>query len=220
MLHASVLVGLIAGLSGAHAYAAEAEPAQAAPVEATWREAEINFTYIARTSFYSCDSLERKVERILKDVGAREDLDVRAYGCIDWFTPERFTSVRIKVAVPSTTVPGAGLEAEERSRRELVAKVRGEEADLELAEQFPAAWKRVTFSRRTRYLEDGDCELLEQLQHSVLEKLDIRVVRAGSTCIPGQVRFGQLDLAVEALVALPSPDKASDKPAGNAPQPE
>lgn len=215
MLHAGVIAGLALsaalGLLVPRAYAAEAAPVQALPVQAIWKEAQVNFTYIARTSFYSCDSLERRIERILKDVGARDDIDVRAYGCADSFAPDRFTNVRIKLAIPTAIVPGAGLDAEERSRRELVAKVRGESpADLELAAQFPATWKRVTFSRRTRYLEDGDCELVEQLENGVLEKLDMRIVRSNSSCIPGQIRFGQLNLEVEALVALPSPDTPTE----------
>lgn len=184
-----------------------AAAAEGEPVQAVWQESEIDFVYLGRTSFYSCDSIERKIERILKEIGAREDVEVRAFGCTSWFTPERFMSVRIKAAVPAPVVPGEGLDPEERSRRELVARVRGESAaDVELTAQFPAEWQRVSFSRKTRYLEDGDCELLEQLESQVLKKLELRVVRDDNWCIPGQVRFGSLNLEVEALKALPTPD--------------
>lgn len=191
-----------AALAMAAAWAAEGEP-----VQAVWQESEIDFAYLGHTSFYSCDSIERKIERILRDIGAREDVEARAFGCTTWFAPERFMSVRIRVALPAATVPGQGLEPGERSRRELVARVRGESpADVELAAQFPAEWKRVTFSRKSRYLEDGDCELLEQLENRVLKKLDVRIVREDNWCIPGEVRFGALNLEVEALVALPKAD--------------
>lgn len=189
--------------------AVAAEVVENAPVQAVWKDAEIDFTYIGRTSFYSCDSLEQKVRRVLKEVGAREDLRVRTHGCDTLFSPERFMTVRIKLAIPAAVAPGEGLAPEERSRRELVARVRGEPAaDLEAAEQFPATWKRVRFSRKSQFLDDGDCELIEQLQTHVFTKLDIRVIAKDNWCIPGQVNFGQLNLEVETLVALPKPDSA------------
>lgn len=202
----TLFLGLTFAMPLATAAVAPAGP-ETEPVQAVWQDSEIDFVYLGRTSFYSCDSIERKIERILREIGAREDVEARAFGCTGWFTPERFMSVRIKVAVPVPVVPGQGLEPEERSRRELVARVRGESAaDGELIAQFPAEWERVTFSRKTRFLEDGDCELLEQLENRVLKKLEIRIVHEGNWCIPGQVRFGSLNLEVEALKALPTPD--------------
>ncbi len=207
----SITLSLSLALAAPLVLAAAALAAEGEPVQAVWQESEIDFVYLGRTSFYSCDSIEHKIERILKELGAREDVQARASGCTSWFTPERFMNVRIKVALPVATVPGQGLAPEERSRRELVARVRGESpVDVELAAQFGAEWKRVTFSRRSRYLEDGDCELLEQLESRVLRKLDLRIVREDNWCIPGQVRFGALNLEVDALVALPKPDDAQD----------
>ncbi len=182
---------------------------EAEPIQATWNEHDIYFTYIARTSFYSCRSLEDKVEWVLEELGARKDLKVRSSGCMEQNIGERFMSVRIKAAFPVVAVPDAQLDPAEKSRRELVAKVRGESsADGEATGEFPAARTKVKFSRRSRYLDDGDCELLEQLAAQVFPKLGILVVRESNWCIPGQVQVGQLNLEVEALKALPKPDEA------------
>jgi hypothetical protein len=198
---------LAVALLATSSIAAEAPVPDSEPVQAVWKDAQIDFTYIGRTSFYSCDSLEYKVARILKDIGAREDLKVRANGCSTLFAPDRFMSVRITLAIPVVLEAAEGLAPDEKSRRELVARVRGEDApDFEVVEQFPASWKRVKFSRKSRFLDDGDCELVEQLQTRVFKKLDIRVIREDNWCIPGRINFGQLNLEVETLVALPKPD--------------
>jgi hypothetical protein len=196
---------VVSMLAGATLAATDAEP-----IQATWKEQEISFVYVARTSFYSCRSIEDKIEWILEELGARKDLVVRSSGCMGQNIADTFTNVRIKVAVPVVGAPGSGLEPGEKARRELVARVRGEpSAEVEAAEQFPAAWTTVRFSRRSRYVDDGDCELLEQLATHVFPKLELHIVREKNWCIPGQVQFGQLNLEVEALKALPKPD---DKP--------
>lgn len=179
------------------------------PVNATWKQSEIDFVYLGRTSFYSCDSLRDRIERVLEELGARDDLVVRASGCMSQISAEAFTTVRIRVTTPVLVDPDAALKADEKSRRELVARVRGESnADAEVIDQFPAAWTRVRFTDRSRIVDDGDCELLEQLEARVFPKLGIHVVKDRNSCVPGQVRHGQLDLEVEALKALPSADDA------------
>jgi hypothetical protein len=178
----------------------------APPVIATWKEAQINFTYIGHTSFYTCDSLQDKVERILQAAGAREDMVVHGFGCFGPSDFDRFTRVRIKVAVPVVAEPG-GLAADDRSRKELVARVRGEKpTEEDLLAQFPAEWQTVRFTGRSRIVDDGDCELLEQMSYSVFKPLGIEVLRGNNRCIPGEVRYGQLDFQLKALKALPKPD--------------
>jgi len=178
------------------------------PVVATWKEAQIDFTYIGRTSFYTCDSLREKVARILRAAGARDDLVVSSFGCFGPSDFDRFTRVRIKASVPVVAEPG-GLAPEERSRRELVSRVRGEQpSEEELLGQFPAAWQTVKFSGRSRIVDDGDCELLEQMAYSVFKPLGIEVVRGNNRCVPGVVRYGQIDFQLKALKALPKPDDA------------
>jgi len=185
------------------------EPGQSPDaVVATWKEAEINFTYIGRTSFYTCDSLRDKVARILLSVGAREDLVVRGIGCFGREI-DTFTRVRIKVAVPEVAAPG-GLEPEERSRRELVSRVRGETpSEAELEGRFPAKWETIKFSGRDRVVEDGDCELLEQMNYAVFKPLGLEVPHGKIRCIPGEIRMGQVNFDMKVLKALPKPDDAA-----------
>ncbi len=203
----AVMAGVAALLGGDGLAAMEPDPA---PVVATWKEAEINFTYIGRTSFYTCESLRQKVARILQAAGARDDLVVRSSGCFGASDIDKFTRVRIKAAVPVVADEG-GLTPDERSRRELVARVRGEQpSEVELLGQFPATWQTIRFTgrNRDRVVDDGDCELLEQMSYAVFKPLGIEVLRGNNRCIPGEVRYGQLDFQLKALKALPKPDDA------------
>lgn len=199
------IAGAFVMLPGGRLAAMEPAPAPE-PVVATWKEAQIDFTYIGRTSFYSCESLRQKVAAILKEAGARDDLVVRDVGCFGSFAADPFSRVRIKAAVPVVAEPG-GLTPEERSRRELVFRVRGEQpSEQELLGQFPATWQTVRFTGRSRIVDDGDCELLEQMSYSVFKPLGIEVLRGNNRCIPGEVRYGQLDFQLKALKAMPKPD--------------
>ena len=142
------------------------------------------------------------------DGDARDDLAVRDVGCFGSFAPDRFSRVRIKAAVPVVAAPG-GLAPDERSRRELVFRVRGQQpSEDELLGQFPATWQTVRFTDRSRIVDDGDCELLEQMAYSVFKPLGIEVVRGNNRCVPGQIRYGQLDFQIKALKAMPRPDDA------------
>jgi hypothetical protein len=203
----AVMAGAVALLGGSRLAAMEPAPV---PVVATWKEMQIDFTYIGRTSLYSCESLRTKVARILHAVGARDDLVVRSPGCFGASDFDPFARVRIKVAVPVVAEQGS-LAPDERSRRELVSRVRGESpSEEELLGQFPASWQTIRFTgrNRDRIVDDGDCELLEQMAYGVFKPLGIEVVRGNNRCIPGEVRYGQLDFQLKVLKALPKPDDA------------
>lgn len=201
----AVVTGIAALLGGGGLAAMEPDPV---PVVATWKEAQIDFTYIGRTSFYTCESLRAKVARILMAAGARDDLIVRSSGCFGASDIDTFTRVRIKAAVPVVAEEG-GLAPDERSRRELVSRVRGEQpSEEELLGQFPATWQTIRFTGRSRIVDDGDCELLEQMSYAVFKPLGIEVLRGNNRCIPGEVRYGQLDYQIKALKAATKPDDA------------
>src|SRR5271170_1760556 len=53
------------------------------PMPAVWKEQHLSFTYMGRTSRYSCDGLRDKVRALLLDLGARRDLKITALGCED-----------------------------------------------------------------------------------------------------------------------------------------
>ena len=74
-------------------------------VEAVWVEREIFVTYMAFTTYYSCDGLRDKVRWVLKELGARPDFKVTTRGCIRLSGPEVTPGVRIEAALPLEATP-------------------------------------------------------------------------------------------------------------------
>lgn len=215
-----VLVGLLSlGLSTTAWCAQEGAAPTSAPVQALWKPQEINFHFQSFTTFYSCRSLEDKVQQLLTELGAGKDIKVRTSGCLG-NEIARLPYVRIKLTSPVEATPGAVAELEKgRTQRELTARVRGERP-TEVTEQFPAYWKPVSLSRGKLRLEPGDCELVDQLKRHVLPKLAVRIVKDDLSCTPNQVTPGQPKLEVEALTEVPkdavdtaSPSKTEEKAA-------
>lgn len=168
---------------------------------------EIGFYYQSFTSFYSCDGLESKLKRILKALGANQDVDVEARGCDAGSGSQiaRSPYVTIRIISPVEATPQALAELEKgRAQRELAAKVRGNRGKLTDAEaQFQGTWKPVSLSRGQLGLEPGDCELIDELRKKVLPKLGVRIVKDGVQCTPNQINRSQPRLEVEALVQPP-----------------
>jgi len=207
-LAASVLL-FAAPVTAADAPVAADKPAEAeAPVSAVWMTQDIGFHFQSFTTFYSCRALEERVEAVLLALGADKRLSVKSSGCPNGELA-RLPYVQIHITSPVAATPEALAELEKsRSKRELTARVRGE-ALPDIAEQFPAQWKRVSLYRSKLYLEPGDCQLVEQLNRFVFPKLAVRVVKDNLNCMPNQV-MNQPKLEVEALVALPPPDSAAE----------
>lgn len=182
-----------------------------APVQAIWKQQDINFYFHSFTTFYSCRSLADKVERLLIALGATQETKVRSSGCYG-NEIARMPYLRIKLTSPIEATPAALAELEKtRSTRELAARVRGERA-ADPSDQFPAHWKRVSLSRGEFNLEPGDCELIDQLKRKVLPKLAVHIVKDDMQCTPNQLTLGQPRLEVEALAEIPKPDqKALDQ---------
>jgi hypothetical protein len=202
--------GWIAAALGAVPLAAAAEgtapeaPA-AAPVSAVWVEREVRFTYMPLTSYYSCEGLRGKVRWIVAELGARPGFKVRSRGCTELQGAEPFPGVEIVAAFPTAATPEL-LEqlAGEAAKRELVARATGKADPVsEATAQFPARVKRVEFSSGRSSLEDlqdGDCELMEQLvRQDVFGKLGARVVDARTHCVPRQITLGAVRMEVEVL---------------------
>ena len=120
-------------------------------------------------------------------------------------------TARIRVAVPTEVTPEllAQLEAE-KSKRELVAKTQGKGLAVDAATaQFPAERRIVEFTGRRigriGHIDDGDCELFDQLLPQVLEPLGIREAPGSSlTCTPRTSQFGSVHLKLESLHAKPA----------------
>jgi hypothetical protein len=185
---------------------ADASPAASAPdvVNAIWTEHEFTFAYFGRGTYYSCGGLETKIEYLLTQLGARPEPKV-SVSCLDGGGVQAMPMARIKVAVPTEATPEllARLEAD-KSKRELVARAKGKGTAVDIATaQFPAERRIVEFdARRLDRIEDGDCELLEQLLPQVLEPLGIREAPESSlTCLPRMSQFGAVHLKLESLHA-------------------
>ena len=204
----SAIVALVCALPGLLVAARAAEVAAPEPVQAIWKDQELAFFFQTQTTFYSCSSLEAKLERILKLLGATAKVRVRSVDCQSAGRIARMPRIIINVHAPVEATPEAYAERDKtKSTRELAARVRGEKEDPETLAAFPAQWKRVSLSRGAVGLEPGDCELIDELRRKVLPKLAIRVVKDGTHCTPQQLTIGQPQLEVEALVKLPKPDE-------------
>jgi hypothetical protein len=83
--------------------------------------------------------------------------------------------------------------------------------------QFPAQRQVVEFvGRRKDRIDDGDCELLEQLLPQVLEPLGVREAPGSSRlrCVPRQAQVGSVQLRLESLHAQAAALAESAEPVG------
>lgn len=185
----------------------EAASAEIGPtVDAVWMEREILVTYMAFTSFYSCRGLRDKVTWVLGELGARPGFKVTTRGCVEVTGPEVMPAVRIVAALPVAATPEVLAElASGAAKRELAARATGQApAAPEATDRFRAAPRRVEFaSRPGGPLEDGDCELIEQLRDQVMVPLGAKIIDNGVRCVPRQVRPGAVRLTVEVLQPVP-----------------
>ena len=199
---ATVALGSSPGVAAQDATAAEARPS----VDAVWVEREILLTYMAFTSFYSCRGLRDKVVWVLEELGARPGFTVTTRGCVEVTGPEVLPSVRIVAALPVQATPEVLAElASGASKRELASRATGQAVpEAEATARFPATPRRVEFtSRPTGPLEDGDCELMEQLRDQVMVPLGARIIEDRVRCVPRQVTLGAVHLTVEVLQPVP-----------------
>jgi hypothetical protein len=188
--------------------AADAGPAgAAASVNAVWTEHEFTFTYFGRGTYYGCGGLDNKIAYILTELGARPEPWVQV-NCLDGTGVQLMPTARIRVAVPAEVTPELLTQLEaKKSKRELVAKTQGKGAAVDVATaQFPAERRIVEFTgRRLGRIDDGDCELFEQLLPQVLEPLGIRAAPGSSlACMPRTSQFGAVHLKLESLHAKPA----------------
>lgn len=208
----------------APAVAAAAEPV---PVQAVWQQHEVNFTYMGFTSLYSCDGLEDKLERLLKAAGARDDARVSARGCEfghSYVARMPHAKLVFHTLVPADAVPSPPPVAAPAAAP---AKQLGRDApklrkDPPLPATAIATWRPVEFRSRTpRWLEPGDCELVDQFRREVLPKFTTRDLVGGARCTPHQQSV--LDIRLTFAVLAPLGDVADARGGtaapGLAPQP-
>ena len=179
-LLASLAVAAAAATAGA-VMAAESP----APVEnGVWQKHDMTFQYMGFTSIYSCDGLVDKLKQLLLLSGARSDAKSRVAGCTNISGgPDRMAGARLQFYTLTQDSSAKGDAGQ------------GVWRDVKLA------------SVRSRDLEPGDCELVEQFRDMVLKKMfTVRNLQDNVHCIPHQVVGAVIDLKFQVLAApVPAP---------------
>jgi hypothetical protein len=130
---------------------------------------------------------------------------------------EQNSHIRVRMMFPVMVTDEVMAEMErDKSRRELVSRVTGNNASLNDPIVFPAQRQLVTLSRKTVDLYPEDCELLEQMSRSAFPKLGIRVVNRGRSCERNHISQVPITVVVETLmpyipespqISLPPPEE-------------
>lgn len=187
---------------------AAADDAASPARNAVWVQQELTLAYMGFTNYYSCEGLRDKLRWVLDEVGARPGYEIRTTGCVNVTGPERMPGARIVAALPVEATPEVLSRLESGAAKQaLVARSTGKaEASGDVAvAQFPARPRLVEFRGRPGgRLQDGDCELMEQVRDRVLVPLGVRIVDDGLRCAPRSVSPGSLRLTVEVLEAVPA----------------
>jgi hypothetical protein len=195
---AVVSFGAWVGVPSLAAAADDGAPAAqpAAPAEfAVWTQKEVQFTYMGFTTHYTCDGLRDDIRDMLLQLGARKsDLKVTEEPCSG--NPDRpnpFPGVKIKMSVltpaPAQISPDAPL--------------------------VEAHWKPVKLPyRETGINAAGQCELLEQFNHTIMPLFTTRNVDLHATCVPHQLE--PLGTKLQAEVLVTDQKKAAEKQASAA----
>jgi hypothetical protein len=190
---------------------AQASPTGTSPadqrsnIEAVWKTQQIAFEYYGYSTFYSCLSLHRRVQRMLVSVGASPDIRLQSYRCDDHSGSARFL-FEIKSPVEATPENIREMTTYD-STDELVAMVRGERLpNAEDVQRFRAVWRKISFAKdRHLRLSPGDCELVEQFRRQVLPKMSVQVLHDSVRCSPGYSGISPPRLTVSALVPVDAP---------------
>jgi len=195
----ALAAGLLAAPVCAADAAADAGSAPAAAGEsqpAVWADKELTFVYMGFTTRYSCDGLRDKVRGVLLDLGAqKKDLKVQELGCSSpTGRPDPFPGVRVKMRVLQ---PASDTAADQTGAAAAVTSPAGT--------PVPAHWKAVDLKLRDSFTTDsGECELVEQIRHTIVPLFANRNVDLKTTCIPHQATAARPSLKLEVL----APDAA------------
>ncbi len=154
-------------------------PVRTETIDAQWEVHQIRFRYAGFSSHYTCDGIERTVKRLLILMGARGDVRVESK-CNGRNRVQAFHDLLLAFAIP----------------------VPADKTDID-KEIIPAEWQEVRITGKlSRYLDAGDCELLEQFQRYVLPQLNVRSLKKNIHCIPNRLTTTGLNLRMLALKTL------------------
>jgi hypothetical protein len=177
---------MLAGISLASLAHAEHEP-RAEDEPGTWQNHETELDYMGFTTTYSCDGLQTKLELLLRQLGARQDAKVNAFGCDRGFgAPSRFARATLKFATLQPDTATAAATA--------------------VAGASPAvlgSWRQVELAPHRPFgLEDGDCELMEQFRDKVLPLFATRALQNRTQCVPHQDTGGPFSLQLQVFAPV------------------
>jgi hypothetical protein len=197
----------------------EGETPPPMPVPAVWVDRDIQFAYMGRTSYYTCDGLKSKVSQILKQMGVKPGFKVTIGSCFESHGAELMPTVRIRAAFPTEATPEV-LESlkKDAPERELIRRQQGLPTDFDPSlDQFAAVRTIVTFrDGKLGPIDPGDCELIETMRDKVFKPVGMRIVQDRMRCQPGQVSMGSVDMKVEILEQpqpLEAPPEKGKEPA-------
>jgi hypothetical protein len=165
------------------------------PVAAVWKEQRITFTYMGRTSRYSCDGLRDKVSALLMDLGARRDMKITPIGCFEdrpstrtaWLSPK----LGLVFATPALPDPA-------------VQPLHAGDLSAVDARFEPFMLTSDAF----RNLSVADCELVEEFARQILPKLAAREVKSDIACVPYQESGSRFLVRGQILRALPREEQS------------
>jgi hypothetical protein len=178
-------VGLMCVVS---AWAADAGGGDRVP--AIWKEQHFRFTYMGRTSRYSCDGLRDKVRALLLDLGARRDLQIATVGCEPTaaLVPLAYSGPSLNIVVSVPALPDAVPKPQHPG--DLMA--------------VDARFEAFTIANDVfRNIGMADCELVQEFARQILPKFVTRDLQQDISCVPFQQSGGRFLVRGEILRALP-----------------
>ena len=155
----------------------------------------MTFTYMGRTSRYSCDGLRDKVLALLMDLGARRDTKITTVGCFEDrpSTHTAWQSPSLAIVFTSPALPDPA--AQPAHAGDLAALDARFEPFLITSDAF-------------RTLSIADCELVEEFARQILPKLAARDVKSDVTCVPYQESGSRFMVRGQILRALPRAEQS------------
>lgn len=187
------------------AVAASAPASDRAVIAAIWRMQQFDFTYRSARNFYDCDDLRASLAELLKTLGAHESvrIQMRCAGFGGIASYRAHISVAVAVEATEENIRAA---TSFDPREHLVARLGGFTLPTAAnVKRFPAAWHSVVLPVGEGHpSNEGECELLSEVQQQIFPRLSVRSV-ARLYCLPWATRVTQR-LEVEALVRVSPPD--------------
>jgi hypothetical protein len=154
-----------------------ADPATPAANEiSVWEQHQSHIDYYSQTRSYGCEVLEQKVRKLLRQLGARADLQVQASGCAaGTFSPSHVGTLNVTFyALAPSSTPAA-------------------------ADGVPSRWVTVDISpQQSRFLDGGDCELMRSMQAALSKDLSWRALQYTTSCFPGTLTIN--DFQIKGLI--------------------